>query len=158
MKKTIATIVLSAALSITSHAADKNTILRIWQSDDTKTEVVLTENSKVLVKGDTLTIKSGDTETRFALDRVKSITYGETPTTGIGNTVAGTYSVRQEGDNLIFAGLKTASYINVYSANGSLTARTKARQDGSATLYIGSLAQGVYMVKTSGTTYKFIKK
>ena len=77
--------------------------------------------------------------------------------TGISTTEATQQPVFRLGESISASGLQPGSILSVYTSDGSLVGKSQVSQNGEATISIGP-KKGVYIVKTSSKTFKFIKR
>lgn len=61
-------------------------------------------------------------------------------------------------DHIIFNGIKEGNSISIFSVNGTLMAHAAADSDGNADINISNFPTSIYVVSTSSSTFKFIKK
>ena len=59
---------------------------------------------------------------------------------------------------MTLTGFKAGETVRVFDASGRLTLSEKINSDGTLTIALSALKQGVYIVKTQYKSFKFIKK
>ena len=68
-------------------------------------------------------------------------------------------SISRDGnDALVFSGCRPGELVVVYTAGGRLVSQSRIGDDGSLTLSLSSLGQGLYIVKAGSANIKIMKK
>ena len=141
--------------------AQEKKVLGVYMNDGTSVCFYLSEQPLVTFIDDAVKIVSDTEEAlikRSLVDRFEFL--AEMPT-GIGQIEedgAVCESFELDGNAIRVNGLVPGSKVQIYSVNGQLLMDTVATADGCATLQIGSLLQGIYLIDYNETTIKFIKR
>ncbi len=76
--------------------------------------------------------------------------------TGIDHTDIATYGLAIEGSQLTLSGAAPEAVVNIFNLQGALVASGRANAQGVATLAVGILSRGTYILSTPGFTAKII--
>lgn len=102
-------------------------------------------------------IKSSEQSVVYAMSDVAQIKFDDT-ITGIGAVSKNETRFTFSGTQVIIEGLAPQSKVAVFAADGKLWKQGSADANGKATLALGELTKGVYVVKTNKVSYKIVKK
>ena len=95
---------------------------------------------------------------KYVMDDVENITFsGETNSIGTVAKDGMKVVVSTVNGDIHIAGMKPCSKVDVYDAAGSMVATAYSDADGQATVGLGNLAKGVFVVNIPGNSFKFIK-
>lgn len=137
-------------------------ILRVNLNDDTSisfkfsdSPIAYFEHNSLIIESTSMEVDNGD----FLLDNVKNLTIEKAEFNNISEVTTDTSLLQFEikGGQLTALGMKAEEQLSVYSLNGALIHTTFADANGYATVNITTLDKGVYVVKTSSNSFKFIK-
>jgi|GEM_PF-2168399 len=123
--------------------------------DGTRSEFVLSTDSKVKVADGYLVVNADDTEMSFELDKTLNMRYENVLVpNGIDQPTAD-----DEERTLNFSKLPADADIAIYSLDGKLLyTRKPSQNDASVALPLNKLTPGAYIVKVNGITYKISKR
>lgn len=99
-------------------------------------------------------------ELRFADSEISSFRYGfdwDYEDTQIKKVITPKPVIRLMQNNVIAKGLEPNSKVQAYSLDGIMLGEVRSDAQGNATLTLPATAQGMYMIKTSVTTFKICK-
>lgn len=126
-------------ISLLSHA--QNT-LNVNLKDGTKVSYAFADKPKITFTEGKLIVTTTRTSAEFPLSGIRKYTFRETEST--------TKIDEMKASNL------QSEYLSVYDNNGKLLMKTRV-SDGNASLSLGTLPQGIYIVREGSKSYKIIK-
>ena len=144
------TLLLSAAT-----AAD---FVKVTDKAGAATTFALSEKPTVTFTADKLVLKAGSQTVEYPLADMVTFEFADQPT-GI-STAGGeeTYAVFSFSSSSVRGeGLKPGSRVEVYTVNGQLVSSARVSQSGSVEAPLNGQT-GVFIVKSSNKTFKFINK
>ena len=153
MKKLLSLIILFVFAH--SVMAD-DMLLQIWQSDGNVVNIDLSEEPVTRYADGNLIITTTKTTISYPLEKVAKYTYISADGIESVNGMRSKFS--QDGETLIFSGLKQGTEIAVYATSGKILRKTKSGSHAKTTVSVSSLPPGVYMVKVNSITYKITKR
>ena len=134
----------------------KITQVLVWNSDSTYTVYKCTDHPSVAVNETNLVITVNGTDVLFPANEVRKFTFAEDGQTAIEDvTTQGTYEITQ--DAITVDNLKDGIVMTIYDTNGRLIAQSKSA-NGTVSVNISNLPNGVYIVKAGNTNFKFLKR
>ena len=148
------TVMLLAATSMTVQAAE---YVRVSGGDGSATYFEVADKPTVTFTAANLVITSGAKTVEYPLTAYRMFEFTDRISTGISTTEATQQPVFRLGESISASGLTPGSILSVYTSDGSLVGKSQVSQNGEATISIGP-KKGVYIVKTSSKTFKFIKR
>ena len=157
MKKLLLTIALFAGITTATYAQGKVNVLYL---DGTPHVIAMTDIDKIeLTKGSINIVKVGGASESIDINKIDKIELkanatGITPITGKAD---GKIIVKANGYGFDVSGLANGADVMVYSQNGMLIGKAKAK-DGSAHVDAASYPNGVYVIKAGGRSLKMVKK
>lgn len=157
MNKQFFAIVSAMFLMGQSAVAEERNALIIWAKDGTQVAYALNEEPKVTFTENSMVISSKGIEVDYPLQDMARFTYGNEVNAVI-DLKTDKSPFKLDGESLLFLALRPNSTVSVYSQNGTLVSQKTVRQGGEYVFPIGNLANGVYVVKVNGVTYKFLKR
>ena len=101
---------------------------------------------KVVIKDNILEITTSDETVKYPLDKFVKFTFEKAETTSIDTLQATSYTIKS---NII----TTKGRICVFDMSGK-----KVAQSESGEVCLSSAPQGLYLIKTSNTSFKYLKK
>ena len=134
----------------------KITQVVVWNSDSTYTVYKCTDHPSVAVNETNLVITVNGTDVLFPANEVRKFTFDDEQLTVIEDvTTQGTYEITQDAINV--DNLKDGTILTIYDTNGRLIAQNKSA-NGTVSVNISNLPNGVYVVKAGNTNFKFLKR
>ena len=105
----------------------------------------------------------GEQRVSYAYADVQRVFVEDDVVSAVGNVVANDKSQHAifslSANTLSVTGLAASDQLSIYAADGKLVLTAQANAEGSATISLSALQQGVYVVRTqSGISYKLFKK
>lgn len=115
------------------------------------------EKPEMTFSGENVKIQSTKETVLYPMNEVAQVKF-ETRSAGVENAMADNeVSFRFDGD-LTVEGINAGTAVTVYSLNGVQCLEGKADSNGKVVLPAGTLAPGVYIVKTNKLSFKIVKK
>lgn len=156
MKKKSLPILMLALSMLAPMAAQAEDGVLIQQQSGECVGYAFSSNPKISFTSTELIMEAGDVKVSYALEGLK-IKFGTLPS-AIQNIDGADVKFRLTGSQIVATGLAKGQPLTVSTLNGMQVGKTKAATDGQATLSLQGLKQGVYIIHTGKTTYKFTKK
>lgn len=129
--------------------------LVLWLADGTQTDVQLYTQPQVKFQNDKVLITSTVLNMEYPKENILRFTYKGGSTNISSPTGKANYS--QQGEQLVFRGIKSDGKVAVYTANGIRVPVTVTRSGDSVTLPLSAIPSGVYLLNVNGRTSKFTK-
>ena len=144
-------------------AAEMVACVVVEQTDGTKTEYLLSEKPKISYVDDVVRLTTGETYVDFAVRNVSRVYLSETMGAGIEDeTIVSlderTLSVQIAGGVLLMRGLSAGECVNVVCVNGTLAATFSSTVEGTLSVPLSELQDGLLIVKTGKGTFKFMNR
>ena len=163
MNRFIIKSILSLALALGAYAVGcAQTAIVVKMLDGTKNVVLLSapesdasQVPQVTFDGDDIVIR-GDHELRLAMSDVRHYVYSFDPS-GVNVVKDDSPTIVYGRDRIIVTGRGDGGPVTVYSVNGAAVRRVTA-PGGEAVIPIEDLPQGVYVLTTGQSSYKFLKR
>ena len=153
--RTFAVTLLLSAGTISAAAAN---YVKVTDKAGAATTFALSEKPTVTFTADKLVLKAGSQTVEYPLADMVTFEFADQPT-GI-NTAGGeeTHAVFSFSSSSVRGeGLKPGSRVEVYTVNGQLVSSARVSQSGSVEVPLNGQT-GVFIVKSSNKTFKFINK
>jgi hypothetical protein len=139
------------------------TLLRVWMNDGSSVIFVLDDKPAIAVNGLVLSISTSGsqaTKNELPVSEVHKFTltdanvYNVIDKTGMKSNG----SIKNNGYEIILQDCKPCSPVNIYSTDGRNVGSYSTDNSGYLTIDLSNLSRGIYIIKTSSLTNKFIKK
>ena len=162
MKKKIYSLLLLLATVLTAHAADAKWCL-VVESAGGET-IAIGADLKPVIKtvADGYELRYGETVTNFTWSELKKVTVKETePTpTAIDEVKAEAQKpfLRVAPGEIAIEGADPGSVAQIYSVKGQLVPSARVGEDGTVSLSTAGLPTNIYIIKTTKSTFKLVKK
>lgn len=105
----------------------------------------------------TVVPKSGTPAKHRMSDIAKIVLDDRNITDGITAVNGNTLSIKADGNSIRISGATADANIEIYDAAGRIVGRATCNE-GNGTVNVGNYPTGTYIIKTDGTTRKFIKR
>lgn len=160
MKKYIFAVLLALALmpSALVHASSSYSLL-VNTVDGNTVEYDFEYLPVATFEGDVMIISDDRSAegTRYAMDNVKNMTI-KSSTSGVENVAETNHIiVSTANDILTVSGIEPGTNLMIFDAAGRLVANAVANDEEFASVNIGNLGKGVYVVSTPKNSFKFIR-
>lgn len=161
MKKTIIAIAAVLASAITASAVDYKHKLIVNKTDGIKVEYKFEDTPVATIEGDDLKIELVSTKESvlYPIADLANLTFEKKEYDSVESVGddASRVSFGISRETLEVSGLAAGTSVSVHDLSGMLRATGVCDASGSATLDIGSLGSGVYIVEAGNNTFKFIR-
>lgn len=158
MKKLLFVFMLFA-FSLSAFGQGEN-VLSILMKDGTSVYFLLKEKPCITFGDDDLKVVSDTDEAVMKRSLVDHFEFVAEVPSGIEEVEenAARESFELSGDAVHVSGLTPGCKVQLYSVNGQSVLSAAANEAGAATIHIGSLSSGIYLVNYNEITIKFIKQ
>ena len=159
MKQKLYSLLLLLVTALTANAADAKWCLVVESAAGETIAIGADQKPVIKTVADGYELRYGETVTAFTWSQLKKVTVKETDptTTAIGKVQAETLQA-QTGE-IAVRGAQPGSVAQIFSVGGQLLQSARVGDDGSVSLSTSNLPVGqVYIIKTSKTTFKIVKK
>ena len=161
MKKKFYSLLLLLATALTVHAADAKWCLVVESAAGETIAIGADQKPVIKTVADGYELRYGETVTAFTWSQLKKVTIQETePTTAVEEVKAEPLkpSLHLTPGEIAIQGAEPGSVVQVYSVKGQLVMSARVGTDGSVTLSTAGLPANIYIVKTTKSTFKIVKK
>lgn len=155
-KRTVRLLTLMAMLLPTATWADTVQCLVLTETNGTVSRFALTEAPVVTYSGSDMIVSCKDQEMTIALEGLVW-TFGEMEATRIGEVVGSQDDAARPQlafGEARFEGLQPGSRVHVYTLDGKALGTVKADGSGRASVGLGNLPKGVYILRTPTRSFK----
>lgn len=148
---------LSLLLLIGSVASvSAQTALVVMQKSGGSMYYSFNDNPKAMFSGDNLIISTSKTVVEYPIANLFSFSFDEMAN-GILDINTNGANVKLTDNMIVVTGLANNEIVSIVDAKGVKVASAKA-ENGVATISLGNLPNGVYMVKSKKVSYKIVRK
>ncbi len=150
---------LFCCVTIIAEAADAPRYLAVWLKNGQRVDLLLSEKPNVKFSEGILRFEASGTAVEYAAADVKEFTL-EAVSTGIKGLAAEDkdYVVSQSGNMLSISGAEPYAKVHLYSTDGTLVSTCATAGNGTASISLAPLTQGIYILKIASTTIKILRK
>ena len=152
--KLLLTGVIACMFSAKSQA---QAVLHLWHADGTSTDVELYTQPKVLFQDNKVLVTSPILSLEYPKSDVLRFTYGNNGEGSKIDSPKADAEFSQQGEKLVFQGVKNPDEIAIYSTNGIRIPIQLNYSGSKATLSLSSIPSGVYLLSVNGKTTKFTR-
>ena len=131
-------------------------VLQVLLADGQTMSINLNEEPRTTYSDGNLIITTTKTTITYPLENVKHYTYLSTNAISTPKGAEAFFST--DGETLTFKGLKAGMSVNLYNVACQLLRSVTPNSGGHTIISVSKLPTGVYVVKTSGATYKITKR
>lgn len=131
--------------------AGKNLVITF--ADGSTQTYLLSKNPNVSVADDKLIVAVEGAQTEYVLNKVKTFTFNEA--TGIEETIMSDVTVQRYRDKIVISGVNK---VEAYNVSGQKVRVDYLYMNDAVVVDLGSLPQGVSVIKYNGGSFKFMKK
>ena len=151
------TLLLLPAQTLFARVAEENvTCMVLTLTDGTVNRFALTDTPKVTYEGENLVVSTGDEQFTTAFSGISQITF-EQVSTGISEMVGESQKPVFTPGQARFEGLKNHATVSIYTVDGKMLSSVRANEEGTVSIDLSTLPQGIYVLRTPNQSYK-IKK
>ena len=157
MKKKIYAVLMLLATVFTAHAADAQWCLVVESAGGETIAIGLDQKPIVKTVADGYELRYGEQVTNFAWSQLKKLYVKLSEPTGV-ETVETAPSIKVAPGEIAVSGAEPGSVAQVYSLGGAQVLSATVGANGSVSLSTTGLTAGAYIVKTTKSTFKIVKK
>lgn len=138
--------------------------LFVWLKDGRYDAYAFSARPKIVHEKGELVVTSRVGTYRYMAEQVHKFTLSDSGTPGepdaitVPSVAQQPNSMFRQGENVLMQGLHPGEKLYVYGSDGILRKVLTASEDGRLTFGLSGFAAGIYILKTTTTTYKIIKK
>lgn len=157
MKKFIITLVMvSVAVSAMFSATPTHVV--VWGTSGEVNYFALADRPEVTFRGNELIITMGGNQNDLAIPDVEKFTFSSGPNSideiGLTSQVVISFT----GDEFGMTGLRPDTRVEFYTTDGRLALAFEADSEGCVSGSVGTLASGIYLIRTETKSFKILKK
>lgn len=156
MKQKILTTLLLLAMAVTAVAAEEQWCLVVESAGGETIAIALGQKPVIATQAEGYKLTYGENTAEFSWSELKKLTLQETEPTAI-NAVESP-SLKLAPGEIAISGAEAGSQAQVFTTDGRQVLTARVAAGGTVTLSTASLPAGVYVVKTSKSTFKILKK
>ena len=147
-------------ITLIIRAADAPKYFTIWLNNGQRIDFLLSEKPTVKFTEGFLRFEAPSTAIEYSASEVKEFTLESMPSSGIKSLSSdgNNWSFSQSGDVLSISGAEPYAKIQLYSAGGMLISTHAVDGNGTLNIPLNQLDHGVYILKTTSTTFKIMKR
>ncbi len=139
-------------------AANSNEqLLVLTQTDGNVSKFALADEPVITYSGNDIVVTCGDAVLQTSMANVESVTFEKGEPTSISEMRTKDVTPSFSFNTASFEGLQAGAAINVFSIEGKMVSSSKADAEGKASIDMGNLPTGVYILRTPNKSFK-IKK
>lgn len=159
IRTTIRALVCAIALSFGSAWALAADHVKVSGKTGESTYFKLSDKPTVTFTTNKLVIKAGSQTVEYPLTEFRSFEFADPSTNGIGAVPSQNESqaVFSFGEDVRGEGLQPGSRVSIFNVSGQLVVSATVNADGAVSLPLNGQT-GVFIVKSTSRTFKFIKK
>lgn len=159
IRTTIRALVCAIALSFGSAWALAANHVKVSGKTGESTYFKLSDKPTVTFTTNKLVIKAGSQTVEYPLTEFRSFEFADPSTNGIGAVPSQNESqaVFSFGEDVRGEGLQPGSRVSIFNVSGQLVVSATVNADGAVSLPLNGQT-GVFIVKSTSRTFKFIKK
>ncbi len=159
IRTTIRTLVFALALTFGSAWAMAASHVKVSGKTGESTYFALSDKPTVTFTADKLVITAGKQTVEYPLNEFRSFEFADPSSTAIENVPAANESqaVFSFGQSVHGEWLKPGSRVSIFNVSGQLVVSATVNADGSVDLPLNGQT-GVFIVKSTSRTFKFIQK
>lgn len=159
IRTTIRALVFTLALSFGSAWAMAASHVKVSGKTGESTFFALNDKPTVTFTANKLVITAGNKTVEYSLNEFRSFEFADPSSTGIGTASSPNESeaVFSFGQSVHGEGLQPGSRVSIFNVSGQLVVSATVNADGSVDLPLNGQT-GVFIVKSTSRTFKFIQK
>ena len=147
-------------ITLIVQAADAPKYFTVWLKNGQRIDLLLSEKPNVQFNEGSLKFVTSGTAIEYNASDVKEFTLEAISPTGINNFSADDKDcvITQSGNTLSVSGAEPYAKFYLYTAGSMLVSTYVANGNGTLSMSLDQLGQGVYILKTASTTFKVMKR
>lgn len=157
LKSKIPLFLCLTGFSLSGWAEEQVSTLDVWTKNGEKITYYLSEHPVATYSDNDLVLKTDKLTVSYPLTELHKFTFGS-EATSVETTPLTDGQMQMQKGTLCLAGFHAGEKVSIYNIGGQNVMNATISSDGTATLFIESLATGVYVVKAGSITHKIIKQ
>lgn len=157
LKSKIPLFLCLTGISLSCLAEENVQTLDVWTKSGERITYYLSEHPVAAYSGSNLVLKTDELTVNYPLKELHKFTFGS-EATSVETTLLPDGRMQMQKGMLCLTGFRVGEMVSIYSMEGQNVMNATVSSDGTITLFIQSLATGVYVVKTGNVTHKIIKQ
>lgn len=159
MKKSVL-LFMFCCIALAGRAADAPKYFAVWLKNGHRIDLLLSDKPNVTFTEGVLKFEAPGTTIEYKAADVKEFTLETTQSSAIQGVSANGNGCRisQSGNTLGISGAEPYAKLHLYSMGGMLISTYSADGQGSLSISLDPLDQGVYILKTDAITFKILKR
>lgn len=156
MKQKILTTLFLLAMAVTAVAAEEQWCLVVESAGGETIAIALGQKPVIATQAEGYKLTYGENTAEFAWSELKKLTLQETVPTAIKDVAPPSF--RMAPGEITISGAEAGSKAQVFTTSGRQVLTARVAAGGTVTLSTASLPAGIYIVKTSKSSFKIMKK
>ena len=156
MSKNLKTLAFSFLAFMAGVPVFAGNYVKVSSESGEATYFALSQKPVVTFTADYLVLTTDEQTVQYPISSYRSFEFADQPT-GINSATAESSAVFSVGSSLKAEGLAAGSVVTVYGVNGQVVGSARASESGSVDIPLHGKT-GVFEVKSTSRTFKFIKK
>lgn len=157
LKSKIPMLLCLTGISLSGWAEGQMSTLDVWTKSGERITYYLSEHPVAAYSGSDLVLKTDELTVNYPLSELHKFTFG-TEATSVDTLPLPDGRIQMLKGMLCLSGFRVGEMVSIYSIGGQNVQSVTVGLDGTATLFIQSLATGIYVVKAGSVTHKIIKQ
>ena len=158
MKKKIYSLLLLLATVLTANAADAKWCLVVESAGGETIAIGADQKPVIKTVAEGYELRYGETVTTFTWSQLKKVSLKETEPTAV-KDLSAKPAVKAAPGEVAIQGAEAGSVAQIFSVSGKLLQSARVADNGSVSLSTQNLPAGqVYIIKTTKSTFKLVKK
>lgn len=114
------------------------------------------DNPKVMFSGENMIISTSKSVVEYPIANLFSFSFDDMAN-GVLDIKSNGANIKMTDDMLVVTGISANEVVSVYDAKGAKVSSAKA-ENGTISISLGNLPNGVYVVKSKNVSYKIVRK
>ena len=157
LKSKIPLFLCLTGISLSAWAEEQVSTLDVWAKSGEKFTYYLSEHPVAAYSGSDLVLKTDELTVNYPLSELHKFTF-DSEAASVETISLPDGRMQMQKGMLCLSGFRAGERVSIYSMEGQNVMNETVSADGTATLFIQSLATGVYVVKAGSVTHKIIKQ
>ena len=157
LKSKIPLFLCLTGISMSGWAEEQVSTLDVWTKSGERITYYLNEHPVATYSGSDLVLKTDELTVNYPLAKLHKFTFGS-EATSVETAPLPDGQMQMQKGMLCLSEFRAGEKVSIYNIGGQNVMNATISSDGTATLFIQSLATGVYVVKAGSVTHKIIKQ
>lgn len=157
LKSKIPLFLCLTGISLCAWAEEQVSTLDVWTKSGERITYYLSEHPVAAYSSSNLVLKTDGLTVNYPLSELHKFTFGS-EVASVETVSLPDGRMQMQRGMLCLSGFRASERVSIYNMGGQNVLNATVGSDGTATLFIQSLATGVYVVKAGSVTHKIIKQ